>query len=171
MQTSERGAQIRGAFFSGLFFAICMGLFWAYQDGYKMALIGGTISGVIFGFAMYFFATSKRIKQQTEIELSDGDAVLLSGAANHFLNAEAVGGRLYLFGNKLLFKSHRLNIQNHELEINLHAVKTVEFSNTMGIVPNGLKITTDTGNQERFVVNNRNLWKQEIEKAQGAVLV
>lgn len=162
MQKSERGAQIRSAILSGFSFAVFMGVFWAYQDGYKMALISAPIAGSVFGLTMYLFARSKWIKQQTEVKVSDDNAILMSGAANHFFNREAVGGKLYLFGDKLLFKSHSLNIQNHELEISIGDIVGVDFYNTLGLVPNGLVVSKRDGTQEKFVVNNRSTWKHEI---------
>ena len=51
-----------------------------------------------------------------QIEVSD-DGVIFSGPANHFLNWEGTGGKLFLLKDKLWFKSHRFNLQNNEWQI------------------------------------------------------
>ncbi len=156
---------IRNSIFSGLAFGILLGLFLAALFEPLYALAVGLFSGFVFGTMMYFFLTSKSVKKQTQIENLNGQTVVRSGGANHFIKAEAVGGKLYLLEDRLHFKSHHFNTQNHELIINLLQIKEVSFYNTLGFFPNGLAVTTNDGQTEKFVVNNRKLWKEEIEKA------
>jgi len=66
--------------------------------------------------------------------------------------------------DKLQFKSHSFNLQNHELVIYIDQIKVIAFYNNLGIVPNGLAISLKDGRQEKFVVSGRQLWKAEIEK-------
>jgi hypothetical protein len=99
-----------------------------------------------------------------QIKTLGEQTIIHSGKANHFKNIEAVGGNLYLFADKLRFKSHSINIQNHELIINLNQIKEVSFFNSLGLVPNGLAIKTIDGKTEKFVVNGRKVWKNEIDK-------
>jgi len=91
------------------------------------------------------------------------DAVIHSGKANHFLHGESVGGSLYLYKQKLQFKSHSLNIQNHVSDFELKQIEEVFLYNTLGLVPNGLAIRLLNGNVEKFVVNKRKEWKKEID--------
>jgi hypothetical protein len=128
------------------------------------ALIAGPISGLAFGTILYFFMTSKSVKKQTQIENIDGQTIIRSGGANHFINGEAVGGKLYLLTDKLQFQSHNFNIQNHGQIIDIEQIKEVSFYNTLGLIPNGLAVTTNGGQIEKFVVNGRRLWKEEIVK-------
>ena len=113
---------------------------------------------------MHLFVNSKAIKRQTQIETKVDESIIHSGEANHFKNSEGVGGKLYLLTDKLQFKSHSFNLQNHELTIQIDQIKEITYSNTLGIVPNGLAISLKDGRQEKFVVNGRQLWKTEIEK-------
>ena len=156
--------EIKNSILSGLFFGLFFGLFQAFSRDINYALIVGPISGLLFGVVIYFFVTSKTVKRQTKIEISDDKTVVRSEGANHFINCEAVGGRLYLLTDKLQFQSHRFNIQNHELIIEIEQIKDVSFYNTLGLIPNGLTITTLNGKKEKFVVSNRRFWKEEIEK-------
>jgi hypothetical protein len=154
----------RNSILAGLAFGFLFGLFLAFRFEVKYALIAGPISGLAFGFAIYFFVTSKIVKKQTQIENVDGEPIIHSGGANHFKNVEAVGGKLYLFKNKLQFKSHNFNVQNHGETIELDQIQGVSFYNTLGIIPNGLAIKRNDGQIEKFVVNGRRIWKEEIEK-------
>ena len=156
--------EIRNSIFAGLTFGLLSGLFLAFQFDTSYALIAGPIYGLAFGTALYFFVTSKTVKKQTQIENVDGKTIIRSGGANHVVNFEAVGGKLYLLTDKLQFQSHSFNIQNHGQIINLKEIKEVSFYNTLGLIPNGLSITTMDGKTEKFVVNGRQLWKEEIER-------
>ena len=89
--------------------------------------------------------------------------VIYSGMANHFLNAEGVGGNLFLYSDRLYFKSHAVNIQVHDLTIELNQIKNVSFYNTFGLVPNGLAVNLHNGKTEKFVLYKRAVWKKEIE--------
>lgn len=73
-----------------------------------------------------------------------------------------MGGKLYLLTDRVQFKSHNFNIQNHSQTILLNDIKEIGFCYTLGIVPNGLFITTNSG-IEKYVVNNRKIWKDKIE--------
>lgn len=156
--------EIKNSVLAGLAFGVFFGLFLALRFDPYYALIAGPISGLAFGTALYFFVTSKIVKKQTQIENLDGKPILLLGGANHFINGEAVGGKLYLLTDKLQFQSHGFNIQNHGQIIDLKQIKEVKFYNTLGLVPNGLAVMTLDGRIEKFVVSNRRLWKEEIEK-------
>lgn len=104
-----------------------------------------------------------RAPGKPELQNTENDTIAYSGKANHFLNGESVGGNLILFINKIQFKSHSLNIQNHVLEIELSQIQEVNFYNTLGLVPNGLALKLNDGKTEKFVVYKRNLWKTAIE--------
>lgn len=95
---------------------------------------------------------------------ANSETLIYSGGANHFLNRESVGGKMYLYPTKLIFKSHGLNIQTHELTIELSQVSNVDYYNSLGFVPNGLIITLKSGAAEKFVVHKRQFWKSEIDR-------
>ena len=156
--------EIRNSILAGLAFGLLFGLFLAVRFDTHYALIAGPISGLAFGIIIYFFVTSKTVKKQTQIENLDGKPIIRSGGANHFINSEAVGGKLYLLTDKLQFQSHGFNIQNHGQIIDIEQINEVSFYNTLGLIPNGLAITTLDGQTEKFVVSGRQIWKEEIEK-------
>lgn len=155
--------EIRNSIFAGLAFAILFGTYLLVVYGAEYALIGGPLSGLFFGLGMYWFVKSKTYKNQTKIQTSNNTDIIHSGSANHFVNFEGVGGKLYLLKDTLQFKSHNFNLQNHETVIALNNIKEIGFYNSLGIVPNGLAVTTKDGKTEKFVVNGRKTWKEKIE--------
>jgi hypothetical protein len=156
--------EIKNSVLAGLCFGLLFGLFLALFLNNLNAFIGGLITGIVFGIFVFFFVTSKAVKQQTQIENLGGKPIRYSGGANHFMNGEAVGGKLYLLADKLQFQSHSFNIQNHGQIIEFKQIKDVSFYNTLGLIPNGLGIVTIDGKVEKFVVNDRKMWKVLIEK-------
>jgi hypothetical protein len=123
--------EIRNSIFAGLAFGLLFGLFLAVRFDTSYAIIAGPISGLAFGTTLYFFVTSKIVKRQTQIENHEGKSIVHSGGANHFINGEAVGGKLYLLTDKLQFQSHGFNIQNHGQIIDLEEITEVGFYNTL----------------------------------------
>ena len=76
-------------------------------------------------------------------------------AANYYRGKEAVGGWIYFYNDRVIFKSHTLNIQTGNTTI-LYSdmVSTGKYSN-LGFIHNGLTITTQDGTVHKFVVNRR----------------
>lgn len=161
----------KGGLLSGLFFAIGMSCYYCYQFGFIVGIITGIFAGVFFGLVMYFFVSSKTVERQTQIQIPDDETIIFSGPANHFLKWEGAGGKLYLLKDKLWFKSHRFNLQNHEWQLPIDQVKEVNFYNVLGFAPTGLAITTYNGKNEKFVVNNRKDWMAAIMKAKGDIIL
>jgi len=164
----DNKAFLKVGLFSGLFFCLFFGIALTFFYDLHAALIMGPISGLIFGLFMglilYFFSKSKKVNDQTKLEGVDESEIIYAGAANHFIKREAVGGKLYLLNESLIFKSHNLNIQNHTLPIEINNIDELTFFNPLGMVKNGLKITLKDGSTEKFVVNNRDIWKRYIEQ-------
>ena len=155
--------EIRNSILAGIAFGLFFGTFIAVLFSISYALIIGGILGLAFGISIYFFVTSETVKQNTQIQ-ADCENVIHSGGANHFLNGEAVGGKLYLLTDKLQFQSHGFNVQDHGQTIDLNKIKEINFFNIHRLIPNGLAITTLDGQTEKFVVSGRRLWKEKIEK-------
>ena len=155
--------EIKNSILAGLVFGVVLGTFLTYMFGIEQGIITGSISGIIFGVAIYFFIKSDAVKKQTQLSDIGISGVIFSGGANHFKNAEAVGGKLYLLKDGLQFKSHNFNVQNHQLKISFPSITRITFFNSLGIVPNGLKVHLKDGRTEKFVVNKRKTWKEKIE--------
>ena len=98
------------------------------------------------------------------LELMDNEIIEITRPANHFLGFEGVGGKIFITNQRFVFISHAVNLQAHELTINYSDIKSVEFYNTLGIVPNGLKIILQSGKIEKFAVWKRSLVKKAIQQ-------
>lgn len=163
---------------AGIIFGIVMSLYFVSQDFIThhnltakaviiiiiSGLLGGALAGLIFGSLIGLFTNSKLIAQTTKIETKPDEAILHETNANHFKGVEGVGGKLYLTNKRLVFKSHKLNIQNHELSIRLSDIKKVAKYKTLGIINNGLSVTTCDKNIERFVVKQIDEWIIKLSK-------
>ena len=144
---------------AGLIFGIAMTMFSILQDLLThddlttkniitfiiSGLFGGALAGLLFGWLIGLFSNSKLFTRGTKIDTDEDEDILFETPANHFKGIEGVGGKLYLTNKRLLFKSHKVNIQNHELTINISDIQKVDRYKTMGIVDNGLSVTTISG--------------------------
>ena len=75
--------------------------------------------------------------------------------ANLFKGIEAVGGKLKITENKLIFQSHAINIQTGTTEVLIKQIAKVKKRNTLGIIPNGMSVITVDGTEYKFVLWNR----------------
>ena len=166
---------------AGLSFGIAMAIFFILQNllthdnltartiiiSIVSGLIGGALTGLLFGWLMGMFANSKLFTKGTKIETEPGETILFETGANHFKGAEAVGGKLYLTNKRLVFKSHKFNLQNHELSISLSDINKVSRYKTLGLVNNGLSVITTDNKNEKFVVLQIDEWINNLEKKNG----
>ena len=125
-------------------------------------IIGGIVAGSLFGWLMGLFGRSKFIDRTTRIDTDPGEEILFQTAANYFKGVEAVGGKLFLTNKRLIFKSHKLNIQNHQLSISLPDIESTGRYKTLGLVNNGLAITSKQNTTEKFVVDQVEEWLQHL---------
>ena len=82
--------------------------------------------------------------------------------ANWLRKFEGVGGKLYLTNQRLIFVPHGLNIQTDWVQMELWGTTKIEKHQTLGIIPNGIKITMDSGEVVKFIVWNRSKIIREI---------
>ncbi len=157
-------AKFKPALIAALIFTVIQAAYLGYAVGPFGAIVMAPLAGLLFGVFVYFFSNSKRIQNQTQITIEEDQSVIKMGVANHFRKAEAVGGRLYLLNDCIRFKPHKLNFQNHELEIALHDVSKITTFNSLGLIPNGIKIHTFKGGEEKFVVTGRKDWLERFDK-------
>ncbi|MEN3185039.1 MAG: GRAM domain-containing protein [Atribacterota bacterium] len=98
------------------------------------------------------------------LALKPGEQVLADVAANLFRGIEAVGGRMKITNQRIVFEPHALNVQRAVLEISLDEVMEVKKRTTLGIFPNGLLVRTKSGEDYKFVVWKRDRLIQLIDK-------
>lgn len=86
---------------------------------------------------------------------TEEEHVLFEKKANLFRGIESVGGKILFYKDKMVFKSHSFNIQTGDTIIVYSQIQSMKKVNTIGLVPNGLLITLQDGQQHKFVVYNR----------------
>jgi hypothetical protein len=104
-------------------------------------------------------ATAQVEKQKT----ATVEVAIKDGSANHYKGLEAVGGKLYLTNQRLKFKSHKLNIQVHEMEIPLNQIVSIEKASGF-LAFKQINVHVKDSTVEKFVVNNREEWINAIMK-------
>lgn len=147
-------------------FGIIMGAFFGIMGGLSKGLFGGVFCGLFFGTGVCIFIQWQKKKFKIKgMEITNSKPIIFDGGANHFKGKEGVGGWLYLTDDNVIFKSHAFNIQNHQTVIPLIHINQIKESATMGIIPNGLHIILKDGTTEKFVVNDRRKWIENIKVA------
>ncbi len=164
-------------FKAGLIFGLAMFIFFVAQKLFEIdqpnlkdilkiilsGIIGAGIAGVIFGWLMDTLAGNKVLEQNIKISLEPGENFIFESSANHFKGLEAVGGKLFLTDKRLIFKSHNLNIQNHQLIIQLSDIASIGRFKPLGLTNNGLFIIDKNKETEKFVVEKLTEWLIYLE--------
>ncbi len=101
-------------------------------------------------------------------ELRSGEQVVKEGAANLQRNIEAVGGKLCLTSQRLVFEAHKINVQAGTTEVELSNVQSsracwTKFLGLIPLFPNSLAVFTKQGKEYRFVLFGRHAWAAAIE--------
>ena len=112
------------ALLTGLPFGVAMGSLWVLCFSLLPAwLFGstllspvfgvglGVLCGVLFGVSIATFVGRREEEFAPRNPCAPGETLLESGAANHFLRGEAVGGYLWLTDERLHFESHAYNLR------------------------------------------------------------
>lgn len=100
--------------------------------------------------------------------LRPGEQVVKEGAANLQKNIETVGGKLCLTNQRLVFETHRINVQGGITEVDLSNVQSsrpcwTKFLGLLPLFPNSLAVFTKQGKEYRFVLFGRHAWAAAIE--------
>lgn len=149
---------------SGLIFGIIVGIYCYLTNKKEIAIVLSIFCFLTFSIISYFKMFSK-IDFSTEFEKIDNKSIIYSGLASHFKDNISVGGTLYLLKNKIIFQTNAINFsKRHQRIIKLNEIEQTDFIKTLGFINNGLFIKTNDNVIEEFVVNKREIWKEQIEK-------
>lgn len=124
------------------------------------SILGGIFVGFGFAFSIKFYG--KWLYKKVIVEMQGGEKLIKESGANHFQGKEGVGGKLVLTDKRLVFKSHKFNIQNHESNFDIQQIEKVQTTKTLGILTNGLTIGLINKIEHRFVVDDTHDWVKEI---------
>src|SRR5687768_17451596 len=123
-------------------------------------LIGGLVAGLLFAWIMQY--TAKILFKKIIIETADNENIIKAGGANHFKGKEGVGGKLVLTDKRLIFKSHKFNIQNHQDNFDLGQVAKLQTTKTFKFLENGLTLELTNNDRHKFIVDEPTDWIEKI---------
>jgi hypothetical protein len=135
-----------------------------FDGGLSDKNINKVIFGSLFMFIFYaigftFFIKKLAPKLASKVkrpELMENESIVWEEPANLFRNKYiAVGGKVFLTEERLIFNSHKYNFQNGETSISRVNVAELIERKTMGLVDNGLRLITKDNMEFDFVLNNR----------------
>ena len=127
-------------------------------------IVLGTIL-ILFLIPFTYFRTLKNMSVTPfRYKLTGNPAVLHSSLANHYIGGISAGGRLYLIDGRLIFQTNLLNFMaKREVVMLTDEIQDIRFESTYGIRDNDMILITASG-QERFMVKDRETWKNLILK-------
>jgi len=123
-------------------------------------VIGGVVAGLLFAWIMQYAA--KRLFKKIIVETADNENIIKEGGANHFKGKEGVGGKLVLTDKRLIFKSHKFNIQNHQDNFDLGQVEKLQATMTFKFLENGLTLELTNNDKHKFIVDEPTDWIEKI---------
>ncbi|MDN5215134.1 GRAM domain-containing protein [Fulvivirgaceae bacterium BMA12] len=153
---------------SGFTFAILNSLtnYFFLDKGFSWGIFSSNLIffGLFFGLTFLWFMKrqTNRLMEKIQIQLKDQEEIKHEGPANLFRGIEGVGGKLLLTDQRLIFKSHKMNIQSGETQLLLDEIKQATPRKTAKLFQNGIQILTNAGENFDFVVYERDNWLAKI---------
>ena len=102
-------------------------------------------------------------KNFKRLDLDPGEKIVFTDYSTHLKNLESVGGKLFLTDKRLIFISHRFNIQNHMLYLNRNDIAEVGTIRMLIFLRKGLLIKTINGKREKFAVEKIEKWLERLK--------
>jgi len=166
--------RIVSAILTGLLFVGIMCLMDYLLGGEFQSMNSYLFQGIFFGIFMGIglpYVTQKfgtkftsKMGKNIKPELTQDENVEIEGPANLFRGMEGVGGKLFLTNKKVVFKSHKINIQKGQTDILYENITEIIKRKTAKIIDNGIRIKTNGGNEFDFVVNEREKWIEKLNE-------
>jgi len=124
----------------------------------------GILMGLVFPYIMKTFGDifTSKVGKNILPELTQDEIIEIEGPANLFRGLEAVGGKLFLTNKKIIFKSHKINVQKGQAEIPYEQVNELVKRKTRKLFDNGIRIKTNDRAAFDFVVNEREKWIEKL---------
>ena len=97
-----------------------------------------------------------------KIEMNPNEMVIKAGDTNQVLNGNSIKGKLILTTQRLFFKASENGQPHKDVEIWPEEIKEVLFFKNNILFSNGLNIITKNGNENKFLIKNRNNWSEMI---------
>ena len=160
---------LTGTLFAGSMSAVDYGFDGGFDNLFHY-VFQGVFFGILMGFGFPYLIKkfgnkfSSKLGKNITPELADNENIEIEGPANLFRGLEGVGGKLFLTNKKLIFKSHKINIQKGQTDIDYSDISEIIKRKTAKIINNGIRIKTNDGKEFDFVVNERDKWIEELNE-------
>ena len=104
--------------------------------------------------------------------LQPEERLVKESRANLQRGVESVGGHLYLTDRRLIFESHKFNVQSGATEIPLSDVADMrkvwtKFLGAIPLAPNSIALKTTGGQEHRIVCSKRDDWIEAVRSQSG----
>ena len=166
--------RIVSAILTGLLFVGIMSLMDYLLNGSFKSLNSYLFQGIFFGIFMgigFPYVTEKfgkkftsKLGKNIKPELLENEKIEIEGPANLFRGMEGVGGKIFLTNKKVIFKSHKINIQKGQTDIEYENITEIIARKTAKLINNGIRIKMRNGKEFDFVVNEREKWIEKLNE-------
>lgn len=139
-------------------------------DSLESLLFRGLFFGITFGLVFPYLFNAFAGKVVTKMGkgihpvLEAGEEIKKEGPATLYKGLEGVGGKLFLTDKRVIFKSHQLNIQRGQTDIDYSLISGVEKRIMKKWGNARIVILTKDGMEYQLVVYEPKQWKAEINE-------
>jgi len=158
-------AIVSGLLFSGLLI-LFNHLFGGHMQSVKIYVFQGLLFGILIAFTIPFLSRKfgTAIDRKVISVLDEDENIEFDGPANLLRGIEGVGGKIFLTNERMFFLPHGMNIQKQQVIIEYGKIESVAPRKTAGLIGNGLRVITISGDKYDFVLYNPKLWIEKIRE-------
>jgi hypothetical protein len=103
-----------------------------------------------------------------KFDLRNNERILKKGLAAMHQDGESLSGALYLTNKRLVFVGYiHGKVFANEKSVELGHIREIIGGRTLMIIPNELKIVTESETRLSFIVSGRNEWIASINQSRG----
>ncbi len=125
----------------------------------ERAAISALVFALFFGFgypAFLSWFTNRQLAKIKDPELEANEVILFRDAASIYKNKwVAVGGKLFITNQRLIFIPTKANFNKGNVEIKRANIMQITKRKSGGIVNNGMKLSYLDGSEHIFILNSR----------------
>jgi len=96
--------------------------------------------------------------------LQPNETIIMAGNTKMRHLDQQVQGKLIVTNQRIYFRSLKESFRDCDREITPAEIRDLIYFNTFWLIPNGMKIITRNGDENQFIVSNRNEWAKLITK-------
>lgn len=99
-----------------------------------------------------------------KLTLQPNEMIIRAGNSSLRQHDQQVQGKLIVTNQRIYFKSLNNETRHYDREIVPGEIRDLFFFNTLWLIPNGMNIVTNQGEEIHFTVKNRCEWAKLITK-------